>query len=59
MRTFLIILAILGILGGVVGTLTMITIGLAARANNSQEDFGRISRYGCSDFPVLDDVVSR
>lgn len=41
----MLILAILGIFGGVIGTLTMLTFGLAAGANSSPECIRKIKLY--------------
>ena len=41
----MLILAILGILGGAIGTLTMITGALAAGANSSSEDIRTIKSF--------------
>ena len=44
-ETSMLILAILGIFGGAIGTLTMITFGLAAGANGSPEDIRKIKWF--------------
>lgn len=44
-ETFMLVLAILGILGGAIGTLAMLTFGLAAGANSSPEEILKIKLF--------------